>query len=280
MATTKPVGAYFVAPPVVAAPYGLINSVTLVPDTERWEGGISFESMLCSAVVDLWDACEPDPTNIVDGTGSPRIVYAPPVGITATDTCTSTFGATAREQAAERALQLLEASTQKALEKELMWGYVASGTTPNGRWLTGPDTEVIGSAAVSPRSAVAMLEDAYAAAGLGDAGVLHLTRGTATGHGRIAPDEDGVLRTKLDTLVIAGSGYAPDPDAPAEWQGTWAFITGPTFVWLGEAKTFPEDPSQAIDVAKNDMRYKAERLGAVTFDGCRAFAVKVDIANL
>lgn len=282
MATSKPVGAFIDAPPIAAAPFGLINSRTLQKDAERWEGGISFESVTCAAKVELWGVCDPATAVITDGTGKNRGVYAPPVGITAVDTCTSMGGRDRREEASERALALLEASTQKALESELMWGHIASTSDPLGRWLTSPDTVVITSSGVAVETAVAMLEDAYASCGYGGPGVIHLTRGSAAIlRPRLHEDDEDedVLVNTVGTQVIAGTGYVSDSSAPAAWQGTWAFITGPTFVWLDDPTVFPEDPMQAVDIATNDIRYKAERLGAVTFDGCCAFAAKVDLSH-
>jgi hypothetical protein len=277
VATNKTVGGVVDAPALAAAPFGLVNRITLTPDVDRWEGGVAYESLSCAAKVDLWDLCDPNETNVSDGTGKDRIVSAPPMGITVTDTCTSTFGADFRNKAEGRVKDLLEASTQKALEFELKWGAVASQADPVGRWLTGPGTVIVDSSGVSPKAAIALLEDAYADCGYGGAPVLHLTRGTA-GAIKSLVEEDGVLFTKVGSMVIAGSGYSTsDPSGGGAWDGTWAFATGPVQVWLGDPAIYPETLGQAVDVAKNDIRFKAERLAAVAFDGCCTFAVKVDL---
>lgn len=278
MVTTKAVGGVVDSPTLSPAPFGLIGPETLVKDADRWEGGVAYESLACAATIDLWDLCDPDGTTVVDGTGKDREVIGTSFGITATDVCKATFGADFRTRAAERALALLEASTQKAVESELMWGHVASAATPVGRWLTSTDTTTIGASAVPPRAALALLEDAYAACGYGGAGVIHMTRGTVAALGELVLPDGEVLRTRAGTLVIAGAGYTAVGTPPEGWTGTWAFITGPTQVWLGEASVFPED-NPAIDISVNDIRYRAERLAAVTFDGCCAYAVKVDLAQ-
>jgi hypothetical protein len=278
MATGKAVGAVIDAPPLARAPHGLVNSLTLRPDVDRWEGGVAFESLACAASVDLWGVCNPTPVNLVDGAGKDRGVYAPSFGITATDTCTSTFGSDFRDRAAGRAEMLLEAASQKALESELKWGHVASTETPAGRWLTGPDTTVVDSTGVCPRTAVALLEDAYAACGYGGAGVLHLSPGAAEGL-KLKADGD-LLRTRYGTPVILGAGYAKTDADPSPWEGTWGFITGPVYVWLGDIQVFPDSIDQAVTIATNDIRFKAERLGAVAFDGCCVFAAKIDLAKI
>lgn len=281
MATTKSVGAVVDSPPIAAAPYGLINSVTLQKDVDRWEGGVGFESLSCAAKVGLWGVCDPGSHVVLDHSGSDRTVYAPAFGITAENTCSSTLAGSAfREVAARRAEQLLEASTQKAVEWELKRGLVASTSAPLGRWLAGPATVDITTDAAGhcPRSAAAMLEDAYAACGYGGPGVLHLTPGTG---GDLRLEQDGdVLRTGNGTLAILGAGYAPAPGDADPWDGAWAFITGPAYVWLGDIQTFPDSIDQAVTIATNDITYKSERLAAVTFDGCCAFAVKVDLAKI
>jgi hypothetical protein len=280
VATVKTVGGVVDAPPIAAAPFGLINKITLGSEAERWEGGISWQSLDCAAKVDLWGACDPNETNVIDGTGKNQIIYAPPIGITATHTCTSTFGADFREKANEQVLNLLDASTQKALEFELKWGPIASTSDPIGRWLTDANTVVVDASGVSPKAATAMLEDAYAACGYGGYGVLHVTRGTATSLGSSIDEETDILYTPVGTMVIAGAGYStPNPAGAGAWDGTWAFITGSTQVWLGDPSVYPETLNQAVNIATNDIFFKAERLAAAAYDGCCVFAVKVDLTQ-
>jgi len=280
VATTKTVGGVVDAPPVAAAPFGLINKVTLASDADRWESGVSYQSLDCAAKVDLWGMCDPDETNVIDGTGKNQIIYAPPIGITVTHTCTSTFGKDFREEADKQVLALLEASTQKALEFELKWGPVASASEPIGRWLTDTNTIIVDSSGVSPKAATAMLEDAYAACGYGGSGVLHVTRGTATALGSSIDEATNILYTPVGTMVLAGAGYStPDPAGAGAWDGTWAFITGATQVWLSDPSVYPETINQAVNIATNDIFFKAERLAAAAYDGCCVFAVKVDLTQ-
>jgi len=188
-------------------------------------------------------------------------------------------GSAFRDYAEGRANQLLEASTPKAVEYELKWGWEAATASPNpGRWLTSPDTVVVDSTGVAPKTAMMILEDAYASCSFGGGGMLHMTPGAAIA----IPDKevvDKVFFNSIGTPIIAGAGYAPTGTEIAPWDGNWMFITGPTFVWLGESQVFPEDLSQAVYVATNDIFFKAERLAAVTFDGCCVFAVKVDLTK-
>jgi len=279
VAVTKSVGFAVDPPPIAAAPYGLINRITLQPDDGRWEGGVGFESLACAAKVELWDLCDDAGTVITDGTDNDRAVFGVSFGITVVDTCTSTFGSDFRDKAEGRVLNLLEAATQKAVESELKFGHVASIGTPAGRWLASAETSVVDSSGVSPMVAVALLEDAYAACSYGGGGMIHMTPGSAFGVWSVEKVDD-VLFTSSGTPLILGAGYAPTGDEAAPWDGNWMFITGPAMVWLGEPQMYPESLDKAVTIATNDIRFKAERLAAVTFDGCCAFAVKVDLTKI
>jgi len=285
VATTKTVGGVVDAPPLNAAPFGLLNRVTLADVGDRWESGVSYQSLDCAAKVDLWGMCDPDETNVIDGTGKNQVIYAPPIGITVTHTCTSTFGSEFRAEADKQVRALLEATTQKALEYELKWGPVAAAANavntdgPQARWLTDSNTIIVDASGVSPKAATAMLEDAYAACGYGGSGVLHVTRGTATSLGS-SVDRTDILYTPTGTMVLAGAGYStPDPAGAGAWDGTWAFITGATQVWLGPAEVYPGSLDQAVNVTTNDIFFKAERLAAAAYDSCCVFAVKVDLTQ-
>lgn len=277
----RAVGGVVEAPVLEPARFGVVNRLTVQDDVDRWEGGVSFESLACAGVLETVGLCGGDPSVLVDGSGGERGVYAPAFGITAVDTCSSTFGSLARDRAAERAGVLLEVGTSKAVEFELMWGVAAAGDPSGvGRWLTGPGTVVVDDSGVCPKVAVGLLEDAWAGCGFGGGGFLHMTPGSVSTLRGVEVD-DGVLFTKLGTPVVAGAGYASRPVGldPGVWGGTWMFMTGRVLVWLGDPAVYPEDPGQAVTVATNDIRFKAERLAAAVFDGCCVFAVRVDIAK-
>jgi hypothetical protein len=278
VATTKSVGFAVDSPPVAAAPFGVVNRLTLQDDTIRWEGGVGFASLACGGKIDLVGVCHDETKNLVDGTGRNSSVYGAPFGITAVDTCTSTMSGSAFREAAEgRVEMLLEAATPKAVEWELKWGWEASAAAPQGRWLTEPQTVVVDSSGVAPRVAMALLEDAYAGCSYGGGGMLHMTPGSAA----LIPDKeivDEVLFNSVGTPIIAGAGYAATGTEVTPWDGTWMFITGPVYVWLGDVAVYP-DNGQAVNITTNDILFKAERLAAVTFDSCCTFAVKVDVTN-
>jgi hypothetical protein len=287
VAVTTKTGRLVMAPPMKAAPFGLINSQTLAPDGERWEGGVAFPSVACAADVQIWDICSPVNGQVVTPADPDQwAVYGPPVGVTAEYACGTGQTAVDRVAAEARVLEILEATTQRALEHELRWGVVASAATPTGRWLQQPTTvevtpATLGASAsgvnyangkATPKAGVGMLEEAYQQCSYGDTGVLHLTRGTAA-QVTLEPDGD-VLRTPSGTLVIVGTGYSSPDAGSAPWDTqNIAFITGPPRVWLGEPIVYPP----VFDRSVNDVVIKAERMAAVTFDGCCSFGIGIDL---
>ena len=123
---------------------------------------------------------------------------------------------------------------------------------------------------------MSLLEDQWAACSPGGGGVLHMTPGILTGLFGVMPDVEGVLYSTGGSMVIVGAGYKEDPQFDAvPWDGDWMWMTGPVQVWLGEPRVYPEELDMAFNRKTNDIVYKAERLAAVTFDGCCVFAVKV-----
>jgi hypothetical protein len=149
----------------------------------------------------------------------------------------------------------------------------------------------VGAGVVSVEVGVAKLEQGLADCGLGLGGVIHLTRQAAQiagSQGAIRMDSDGVLRTRLGTPVVAGSGYDPSLSpaaatatvtpvpAPAALgpraDNQWGFATGPVYVYLGESQHVGEH----LDISTNVLSVIAERPAAVYWDSCCAVSVQMD----
>lgn len=282
MATNKAVGFTVDPPPLVTAPYGVINRLTLQPDTTRWEGGVGYESLTCSGGYQTWDPCSDTPDYDVPRV-PPKQVFGPVFGLTADNPCPSTLNGASRKEAADQAAALLQMRTPYLVEQELKWGVQSSRHLPEGRWLTHPDTVILPAGepdGVCAATAMALLEDAYAYCS-GQLGMLHMTRGTASQLQNLTVD-DGVLFSNVGTPIIAGTGYSSCPDGPAfgdDSCATWMFISGPVQLWLSDITVYPGDLGQAVTIATNDINFRAERLAAITFDGCCVFAVKVDLTK-
>lgn len=267
--------------PYEVAPYGLLSLRD--PDVtadERWLSGFTYESRTCTANVNLLDICGGHaPVNVI--TPSPTTVRNrefQPFAIEAVDEC-STWGFQARD-VEQRALDALEACTQKALENEFWTGSLATtnGYTEN-RYLASTDTvdETPGGVAVKLRYGLAILERALADCGCGTRGTIHVTRDVGSALPvKVVGDH---LETQLGNLVVAGSGYTGSgPDGTIPGTGTWIYATGPVSVLLGKSEAIGAKLIQQVDSSKNTWEARAQRPAAVTWDGCCAFAVHVDLA--
>lgn len=247
---------------------------------------------------------------LYDGIGDPRFLEYIPFGIEVED-FSSTFSVLAQDRP-KRALDILDAVTQKAVERELWSGdsaKIGSGTTgspvPNtNNYLTkqGASTNItVTSAGDSTRLALANLENNLAKCPLGGRGTIHMTHKTAsllTGIGLLQRvdfsarlDKDDVkskgqaLVTQMGTPVIVGSGYSGDgpvgaTGATATAGAEWMFGTGYVDVHLGAKKVINEDLSRAIAPNTNDVYIRAARTAAVHFEPCCHYAVRVDLTTI
>jgi len=268
-------------PKAKPAKYGLLNSETVVSGSDRFEGGISVDSILCRTSVHNEEICNTshreeifDPADVVNE-------YIP-FSVEATFEC-STFGHASTDYPS-LAMQALELSQGPAIEREFWTGALSKqdnstvGGSPN-KYLASPDAVDLtpASGAVSVQVGLALLEGAL---DRGYRGVIHGNRAAMSlVSGDFEPDGD-VLKTDLGNTVIAGSGYlttGPNGSA-ATGTETWLYATGPVGVYLSEEVTItPSNHREAVDTQTNTVTYTASRLAAPVFDGCTHFAVLVDL---
>ena len=267
-------------PPFEAAPYGLLSLRD--PDVtaeERWLNGFTYESRSCTATVNLLDICGgAAPVEVITPSVVPASRVFQPFIIEAVDRCT-TFGFGARD-VEKRALDALEACTQKALENEFWTGNLAQANTySDNRYLAHPDTVILAGAGapVKIRFGLALLERALADCGCGTRGTIHVTRDVGSVLANRVVGEH--LETNLGNYLVAGSGYpgtGPDGTAPA--SGTWMYATGEVSVLLGPGDAVGRNIGEQVNRSNNTWEARAQRPAAVTWDGCCAFAVRVDLA--
>jgi hypothetical protein len=280
------------APLVEIAPFGLLSAANVVDHSEgsdsHWMKRMDVETDACYFNADIYDICNSAFTaSILDATAGSRSNTVFPFAITAVDKCSTTgFAGVDREQ---RVLRQLDLVTQRAVETELWGGTLALAASNNNRFITyssGPlGAQTVGTA-LSPRRALAALENALAGCGAGARGMIHAPRQIVSllenstmqetvGTGEYASER---LVTKLGTIISAGVGYngnAPNNAAPSA-NRKWMYATGPVTVHLGP-KAVVGDASAWIDESINDLSLQAERGAAVVWDGCCHFAVEVDI---
>jgi hypothetical protein len=260
----------------VLAPYGLLSpAVKVIEDNSpHWQNGIQYETLGCSGTTSVHSICVSASASINEASGEPYRSYKP-FEVRTTFSC-STRSRTA-EELEDMARNELDIIVQKAIEREFLTGTLAEAeNTASGegtnRYLSDSEAVSVTSAPVKLKQALAMLEDAIAYTGNGAQGLLHVPRSVASVDG-LKPDGNGVLRSNIDTPVVAGVGYSP---APGETEVT-IYATGPVTVRLGEIVVIPEEKSQAIDRKVNTTTYTATRSVAVTWDSCVHFSAQVDL---
>lgn len=269
------------------APYGLLNSKTLVTESERWEGGFEQESIACNTRLRLIDICSTSVSaSAVEPTGTRSLGAYHPFAVQTTAKC-STFGFKAHDYK-EQAIQALEAMQNKAVELEFWTGRLAqaveteTGVPSPNRYLassTAVDKTPTPGTPIKVRYGLALLEGALADAGYGGIGFIHAPREVASTLPLSDKDGDGVLKTMLGNYVIAGTGYTgsgPTGTMPA--AGVWMYATGPVIARLGEPSVTPGEVAQSVDTRFNTIEVSAERTASVVWDGCEHFAVLVDLS--
>lgn len=197
------------------------------------------------------------------------------------------------EEIEQRAKNLLELTQQKNIEREFWGGTIAKlSNTHNknivenkyvrNRFLASEEavnlTPTVGTG-VKPLIGQALLEEALGSQTVGYRGTIHATRGIASVLDIGKDETDDVLRTKLGTSVVAGSGYTRQGPDGSEATGTnyWMFATGPVAVVLGDIQTFHDTSSQAVNSRNNEIEVIAERPVAVVWSTKQLFGVLVDL---
>jgi len=171
-------------------------------------------------------------------------------------------------------------------------------------YLTKPNAATdltITAAGDNPRLALSLLEKSLSDAPIGERGIIHMTRRTAstlTGVGLLQRvdfsarlDRDDVnkkgqaLVTMLGTPVIVGSGYSGDgpahlATAPVTATKEWMFATGYVDVHLGASSVINEDLARSFVPNTNDVHIRAARTAAVHFEPSCHTAVRVDLSTI
>lgn len=287
----------FPAAKLVPAPGGILDGAAEVHEhADSWgqwtNGSFGWLSEACPADLILADYCSNTGEGIIASSdGAPGEGW--PFGIITRYSCL-TVGIKL-DEAKDIALRQNKAGTQKALEWELWTGGSASASGHlSDRYLSSAssiDVTPTGGP-VSVESGIAALEQALGDCGLGVQGVIHMTRSAASKATEYAIEwDDGKLKTKLHTPVIAGVGYDPDvaratapptevpipppgPVGPAPTK-QWMYASGPVVVHLGPSEIINIQPM--VNIVTNEITVLAGRPAALIYDSCCTFAVNVDL---
>lgn len=280
------------APDLTPAPCGLLSVARVMTHggaeyDERWVRGFSYE-FDSQPEVEVFTVNDATVTGGVSGTSTlPQFKEYDPFFIQVTDT-RSTLGLTGEDRF-KLAIKQLEVASQKALELELWEGVAALAETNGNDFLREAATaSVVNSGALSPATALMLLEQAISSSPAGTNGVIHMTRDVASilGSRLIYSPADGgktgKAMTRLGTEVVIGSGYTgagriSDSNTTASASNKWMFATGPIDVHLSKPEVVNENLGQGITVSTNTntLTVKAVRAAAVYFDPSIHYTVRL-----
>jgi hypothetical protein len=268
---------------LIAPRYGLEAGSTVVRHSENdqtWGAGYQQENGLCGIRGETWVWCgivsnaanPPAPVdsdvqqNVTELTtgdqeDADRWEQVYPFLVQAEDTCTNPLHAK-RPETKQHLLDVLEYLSIKGAERELWVG----GSNQESKALSRQADMVTGNnQAVSAKAALGMVEDAMAACLPGVQGTIHIAPAVASLLDASLQDVDGELWTFAGSRVVVGAGYAGQSDDPTE---SAIYGTGPVVVHLGPTSMISDELAQMANVTHNEFHLRAERLVAVTFDGC------------
>jgi hypothetical protein len=251
---------------------------------ETWIRGFSYE-FDSQPEVEIFTVNDAVTTGGVVGTSSlPEYKEYKPFFIQVTDT-RSAFGVTGEDRFA-KTLKQLEAATQKAVERELWEGVSALAESNSNSFLRKSATAtVVSSSALTPSTALMLLEQEIASSPAGEGGVIHMTRDVASHLGSrliFLPSDGGKAMTRLGTQVVIGSGYTGagrigDANTTASASNKWMFATGSLDVHLSKPEIVNDSLSQGFTVSSNvnTLSIRAVRSAAVYFDPSINFTVRL-----
>jgi hypothetical protein len=266
---------------LIAPRYGLEAGATVVKHSENdqtWGAGYQQENGLCGIRGETWVWCgsvasftenPPAPvdsdaqqgvTELTTGAeeDADRWEQVYPFLVQAEDTCTNTLHAK-RPETKQHLLDVLEFLSIKGAERELWVG----GSNQESKALSR-DAEMVGTG-LDAKKALGRVEDAMAECLPGVQGTIHIAPAVAALVDTSLQEDDGKLYTFAGSRVIVGAGYAGQSGGP---DTSAIYGTGPVVAHLGPTSMISDELAQMANVRHNEFHLRAERLVAVTFDGC------------
>lgn len=282
----------FPAPELTPASCGLLSVASVMEHTgseydERWVRGFDYEFDTLPTVRLLTTNDETvTGGTLYDGTKSTRYLTYIPFFVE-TEDFRSTFDLPGEDRF-KRVKKQLEAATQKAVEVELWDGKAALGDGNANLFLSKASAATeAANGAYNPVIALMYLEQKISDSPTGENAMIHMTRDVASYLGSsILHKETNELGphliTRLGTRVVIGSGYSGKgpigaTGAAASATNKWMYATGRVHVHLGKIEVVNENLGQGVDATINDMRIKAYRPAAVTFDPSIHYTVRVTL---
>lgn len=270
------------APALTPPPTSLIRTATVIEHTDdlHWASALEWSPEGCgnAVVVDQCaQAAKPGARN------RPNKIRFDAFGVVAYDTC-GTFGFVAADYDA-RARRLLAATESKAVEKE-WWTATLVTANPhlamNAAGANGGTAATTVGAAQTLRAGLALLVQALAD-GNGGMGMIHARPFLVQqwfGLDLLYRDAGGKLWTGTGNQVVAGAGYPGTGPTGQALTSTseWAFASDVVEVHRGPVDILgPGAPGIGnTDYVNNAVTVRAERLYALTVNGCVNAAVEIN----
>lgn len=254
--------------PRIPLTFGLLAWLTPRGNGDRWENGITWETLTCEPVGGRGaDGCDPE-----EILGLPKELdsydndmgEATPFGVYGHHTCSPI--STSVERAQQLAQQHLILREEARVEQALWTGDL--GNVPNFAGANGYDALNNVGTFSSRWGAIARLEQVIASE-YGSQGMIHMSRENATWLAKQGALQfsGGRILTPLGTPVIAGTGYGSDK----------IVATAPVFGYRSDIITGSDRAYDTLDRAQNNLYALAERLWLLGFDPCGASEATLDI---
>lgn len=282
------------SPPVLPISVGLLPTlgqrVTVTgAGPQRWYEGYTFEtSGACLSGGSQTTPCDGETTKEIEDFESPT-THVPSFAWVGGH-C-STLGGVPRDQIPALVRGALERNQGRIIERELWRGDNASGDAAANLYLAGGSSNfedlTPNPGDVSPGAyALAALQMYLASCSDGGRGMIHATRSTVDiwANENLVRRDGNLLLDLFDNFIVAGAGYdGSDPDGNTDDSGetAYAYATGIVDVRLGAIEILPSEEGliAALDRARNDQIWIAERVFGATWDGCCHAGIRVGLCE-
>lgn len=263
-----------IQPPLLSPPRSsLMSAADVLNGDGDWTRGYTYSPDGCGEG-GLGVIC-PSPGAVKASCSNATLVSFQPFYVYSSDKC-SAFSFKERDYYA-RAQRRLAAAESYLIEREFMLDSLGLGNSP----VASPSTTTLTTGAVSPTTALAVIEDGIASCSRGNRMMIHVRPGILT---LLAADsavrrEGNVWLTASDNIVVPGRGYpGTGPNGEAVTAGSeWIYATSMVQIRRGSLVMTPTQaakteenpmgiPPEAVDRSHNDIFVLAERIVSVAHD--------------
>jgi len=266
-------------------------------DSDRWIGGLAFESETCGTGGAVLVPCAED---ILDEVGDCSTVSYQPYAVYMSMDRNS-WGRKSIDVEGRLRRRMI-AGQSRFMEAELWTGDAAIANTLPNPFLSDATnmTQLNGGAATPLVYALGEMQAAIASCSLSAPYFIHATMPTVNlwiSAGVVFRDVDDAGNVfffdAFGNHVVAGAGYdgsspvvldeagayVSGGDVDATGDTAWAYASGTVFGVVGDIALVPDVDADAFDTATNSYRWGAFRMAALTYDDCCTVGVNVDLCT-